>query len=48
MFELHDPLLCPQHRERMMQVMRYSGPKMMYTHPFIAIEYLLKKAGERN
>jgi hypothetical protein len=35
---------APQYREQMRQVMRYAGPRMIYTHPIIAFEYLLKKA----
>ena len=31
----------PDMRERIVRVMRYSGPKMIYTHPVIALRHLL-------
>ncbi len=33
----------PAMRERIRQVMRFSGPRMMYLHPFRAILYLMIK-----
>jgi aerobic-type carbon monoxide dehydrogenase small subunit (CoxS/CutS family) len=37
----------PEMRERIIKVMRYSGPRMLYTHPISAFRHLiagLKKA----
>lgn len=40
---------CPVHcyrptmRERIVQVMRYSGPRMMLYHPIMALRHLLQK-----
>ncbi|MDL2247714.1 nitrous oxide-stimulated promoter family protein [Bacteroides sp. OttesenSCG-928-J23] len=39
---------CPRHcyrsdmRERMKQVMRYSGPRMIWYHPRLALKHLIK------
>lgn len=33
----------PVHREEIKKVMRFSGPRMVYTHPVLAIKHLLKK-----
>ena len=30
----------PAYRERIRQVMRFSGPRMIYTHPLLAIRHL--------
>jgi len=37
------PVHCykPEMRERIRQVMRYSGPRMLLHHPFLAIRHLL-------
>ena len=37
------PIHCyaPAYRERVRQVMRFSGPRMFYTHPLLAIRHLL-------
>jgi len=32
----------PDMRERVREVMRFSGPKMLKTHPILAIDHLLK------
>ena len=46
----------PEHRERIRQVMRFSGPRMMFHHPIIAIKHVtetlkqkrrLKKEGNK-
>lgn len=43
---------CPIHcyrtepRERMREVMRYSGPRMLWTHPYLAIRHLLDERKE--
>jgi hypothetical protein len=39
------PIHCyrPAMRERIRDVMRYSGPKMLYRHPALAIGHLLDK-----
>ncbi len=29
------------HRERVREVMRFSGPRMIYTHPLLAVSHLL-------
>jgi hypothetical protein len=36
------PVHCyrPEPRERMRQVMRYAGPKMLWRHPWLAIAHL--------
>jgi len=33
----------PEMRERIRQVMRYSGPRMLRHHPAVAVQYLLRK-----
>ena len=39
------PVHCykPQMRDKIRQVMRFSGPRMIFYHPFEAIMYLLTK-----
>ncbi len=39
------PIHCyaPAYRERVRQVMRFSGPRMIYTHPLLAIRHLLRQ-----
>ncbi len=43
---------CPVHcyrrdmREKVKKVMRFSGPKMLYRHPFLAVMHLLDKRKE--
>ena len=39
------PIHCykPQRRAQMQQVMRYAGPRMLRSHPVLAIRHLLKK-----
>lgn len=43
---------CPIHcyrtepRERMREVMRFSGPRMLWTHPYLAIRHLLDERKE--
>jgi len=39
------PIHCykPQRRVQMQQVMRYAGPRMLRSHPVLAIRHLLKK-----
>jgi len=40
----------PEMRKRIQEIMRYSGPKMIYTHPIAAIRHLfdgMKKEKER-
>ncbi|MHA2006743.1 MAG: nitrous oxide-stimulated promoter family protein [Promethearchaeota archaeon] len=39
------PIHCykPDMREQIKKVMRYSGPRMMYTHPIMGFRYLFKK-----
>ncbi|MFO7570036.1 MAG: nitrous oxide-stimulated promoter family protein [Smithellaceae bacterium] len=40
---------CPKHcykpvqREQIRKVMRYAGPRMMWSHPLLALDHLLKK-----
>ncbi|OGS56629.1 MAG: hypothetical protein A3K60_01315 [Euryarchaeota archaeon RBG_19FT_COMBO_56_21] len=40
------PIHCyePLSRERMKAVMRYTGPRMLYTHPYLAIAHALDSA----
>jgi predicted amidophosphoribosyltransferase len=33
----------PERREQIAQVMRYAGPRMMRSHPLLAIRHLLRK-----
>lgn len=33
----------PLYREKIRKVMRYSGPRMLLHHPFIAIEHLMNR-----
>lgn len=33
----------PEMRERIRQVMRYAGPRMLYTHPILAVHHLLHR-----
>ncbi|NHJ22387.1 MAG: nitrous oxide-stimulated promoter family protein [Candidatus Lokiarchaeota archaeon] len=33
----------PEMREKIKIVMRYAGPRMIYTHPIMGIQHLLKK-----
>jgi len=45
------PIHCyrPEPRERMREVMRFAGPRMLWRHPYLAIRHLLderKKAPE--
>ena len=45
------PIHCyrPEQRERMREVMRFSGPRMIRKHPYLAVRHLLderKKAPE--
>ncbi len=37
------PVHCyrPEMRERIRQVMRYSGPRMLYRHPYLAVRHLI-------
>jgi hypothetical protein len=35
----------PEMRKRVTEVMRYAGPKMITTHPLLAIDHLLKAKG---
>ena len=37
------PIHCyqPEQRERMREVMRFAGPRMMWRHPYLAIRHLL-------
>ncbi|MFX1303891.1 MAG: nitrous oxide-stimulated promoter family protein [Promethearchaeota archaeon] len=39
------PIHCykPEMREKVRKVMRYSGPKMIYTHPIMGFRHLFKK-----
>ena len=39
------PIHCykPQMKERIGRVMRFSGPKMMYRHPVLALRHLMAK-----
>ncbi|MFW9772059.1 MAG: nitrous oxide-stimulated promoter family protein [Candidatus Thorarchaeota archaeon] len=39
------PIHCykPLMREMIQKVMRYSGPRMIYSHPLMGIRYLFKK-----
>ena len=38
------PIHCyqPQMRQRMREIMRYSGPRMIYRHPVLAVLHLLE------
>ncbi len=33
----------PEMRERMQRIMRFSGPRMLFCHPIIALRHLLEK-----
>ncbi len=39
------PVHCyrPEEKERIRQVMRYAGPRMMWSHPFMAIRHLVSE-----
>ena len=37
------PCYKPQMRQKIKQVMRFSGPRMFFVHPIIAILYLIRK-----
>jgi predicted amidophosphoribosyltransferase len=39
------PIHCyaPQMREQIRTVMRYSGPRMLSSHPILTLQYLLRK-----
>ena len=39
------PIHCyePEMRDRIRRVMRYSGPRMIYTHPIMGFRHLFKK-----
>ena len=37
----------PDRRKQVTEVMRYSGPKMLWKHPLLAIDHLLKARGLR-
>lgn len=39
------PIHCykPERRAQMQQVMRYAGPRMLRSHPLLAVRHLLKK-----
>jgi len=39
------PIHCyrPEKREQIRKIMRYSGPKMIFYHPIIAIKHLINK-----
>lgn len=37
----------PEMRERIRTVMRYSGPRMLKTHPFLAIRHLIESRIEK-
>ncbi|MHA1777687.1 MAG: nitrous oxide-stimulated promoter family protein [Promethearchaeia archaeon] len=36
------PIHCyaPEYREKIREIMRFSGPRMLYSHPFLAINHL--------
>ena len=40
------PIHCykPEMRENIREVMRYSGPRMIYSHPYLAFRHLFLKA----
>lgn len=38
----------PQMREKIRSVMRYSGPRMLKTHPILAIQHLIENKLEKN
>lgn len=42
------PIHCyqPEARERMREVMRFAGPRMLWTHPYLAIRHLLDERKE--
>ena len=33
----------PEMRDKIRQVMRYSGPRMLTTHPILAVDHLIKE-----
>lgn len=43
------PIHCfkPEYKDRIRKVMRYSGPKMIYRHPVLAIYHLLDSKRRR-
>lgn len=43
------PVHCyrPQQRQRMREVMRYAGPRMLWRHPYLAIRHLLDERRDR-
>jgi len=42
------PIHCynPQMREQIRIIMRYSGPKMIFSHPFVGFRHLFHKLGK--
>jgi len=43
------PVHCyrPAERQRMREVMRYAGPRMLWRHPYLAIRHLLDERRDR-
>lgn len=42
----HCPIHCykPEQKHQAQQIMRYSGPKMLFKHPILAIKHLIKSS----
>jgi hypothetical protein len=38
----------PDMRERIRNVMRYAGPRMLYRHPLLALRHMAKKSWKRH
>ena len=41
------PCYAPKMRERIREVMRYAGPRMMFFHPVIAVRHLARSRKEK-
>ena len=37
----------PEYRESVRKIMRFSGPRMVYTHPVLAVRHLYNKLAEK-
>ena len=37
----------PEYREKIREVMRYSGPRMLFVHPVMAVKHLIESTKEK-
>ena len=47
LFQLPGALLRSAHRARIRSVMRYSGPRMLFHHPLLAIAHVIETKKEQ-